>query len=237
MERAPFPHRNDKQYAIAQRGKAGRGPARAAGQNNQQDQHDQPDQMAERQIAKRAGKPFEQAKPGQKHGQSATTRRDQRGGCRRAGRCHQQGVGHRRGDQAGDDRHVQVRIGVARNPPDLRALRDMARAPLGADVEIDPPHQHRSCETGEEGAGVHGVRWCVGKGRARHHDPFAQRDQHEQGGALGHVTARNVPVRPGRAAKAGRAEKGKRPAVFDSQRHAPQRDLRLARCNERAGEP
>ena len=112
-----------------------------------------------------------------------------------AGMLQHEFIGHRRDDDAGDDRQMQVGIGEPRQPPRLARIRNQLGTRLGALVEIDPPHRERADKGRQEGRDHFGGPGQIGKCRAGHDDGFPERDDDEPRAALGHMAALDVPVR------------------------------------------
>ena len=81
-------------------------------------------------------------------------------------------VGHRRDDDAGHDRHVQIGVGQPRQPAGLAGFRDLLGAGFGALVEIDPPHR----DAAEQGRHESADTWSLVHGRSAKVAPVTTMD-------------------------------------------------------------
>src|SRR5262245_5978845 len=115
-------------------------------------------------------------------------------------------IRHGRDDDAGDDWQVKIGIAQARQATRIRRTRDLAGAPFGAGVEIDPPHGDAA---GESNGECHYGSGRPGEARERRpgdEERFAERDDDEEGAALGEMPACDIPLLGRRAAEAGDPE-------------------------------
>ena len=122
------------------------------GEGQDRGQQAEPDHMRQREIA-RAG-PLEDQVAEQIERRPAEQGRDRGGGRRPAGMGDRHLVRGGGDDDAGDDRNVEIGVGEPRHPARILVLGELPRRPLGADVEIEPPHRDRA----DEGAGEGGDR-------------------------------------------------------------------------------
>ncbi len=144
-----------------------------------------------------------------------------------AGMRQHEVVGHRRDDDAGHDRHVQIGIGQPRQPPRLAGVRNLLGAGFGALVEIDPPHRDAAEQRGRTKAmtvSVVQVRSAKVAPVTTMDSPSAMMMKPAQRSAMWPPSTTQSDDR-GRAVFRN-PEPRRRRDIFDRQRHRPQREPR-----------
>jgi hypothetical protein len=137
-------------------------------------------------------------------------------------------IGNGGHDDAGDDRHMQIAMGIAGEPSGFWVVLDGLAPAFRAGIETDPPH----CRTCDEADGKAGDDWCIrlelGKSRAGHQNCLTECDD-EQHAAFRHMSAGDVPVGQARFAQERRAEIERRSGIFDNECRRPQDEPRVGR--------
>ena len=146
-------------------------------------------------------------------------------------------VGHRRDDDAGHDRHMQIGVGEPRQPARFAGFRDLLGAGFGALVEIDPPHR----DAADEGRQRRPRRLSAVQVRSAKVAPVTTMDS--PSAMMMKPAQRSAMWPPSTTQSAtdeapyfGNPEPHRRRDIFDPQRHRPQRQPRLA-LGKAAGDP
>ncbi len=181
-----------------------------------------------RQLPSPVDGPFEQDGPDQKQQRPADQAEHGLKVAVARGMRQHQFVADRGDDDAGHDRHVEIRVGQPGDPAGILGGGNPLGAGLGALVEIDPPHRDAADKGRDERADGLECPGQVGECGAGDHDGFTERDEDESGATLGQVTTLDSPVVDGGRPEARRAKPHHRPEIFDDQRDDPEHEPGIA---------
>ena len=136
----------------------------------------------------------------------------------------------------GDDRQVEVGVGVAREATGVVAGAHRDACLLGGRAEVQPPQRRGLDERDDEAEHDRRRQSRGGGGRSGDHDRFAEGDDDEQLAALGEVASLDVVVGRGRAATTRQPVAGRGRGELEREGRDPQHEPLVA-VERRAGQP